>query len=555
MQMIENLEHRLEMLQSELLLKNNQIEEQADTIKELHESAKELAGEKKKIEKSYKLLESNHKRMKKTKQEMARAHQLEINTLQHEHNEMVGETGGDKRTLRARRADSLAHQNLIDSVNHLRKAIKNMMGKKSIDNRLLVEKLNQIDKLNKEIKQKDKMICDLNAEIAAQKYEAQKYCAAKRAESSEHAYNAAKERRLKSKEDHERKKQRQKKEHNNRLNQANHSSNLKVKEKTAILNERAKHLREFGKKTKTKNDLHVRTGQFGDVSSELDDSMPLLSSVLGDVVEQSNDQEDIVQKYARRLKKKREEKCMSVAARVTPNKKKISHGQHTMSQYDDNDNTDASENSSNSPKLIRTISEVRRAIVPGWIAKFDDESKSYFFEHVATGTKSLQSPRDLEAMLKGTKKRKKRKTVKKSSEKKVSASKKNVAKKGNLKTTGLDSGDESPSEKLATVLFDTDDDKQHDPNQNSDISMYDDDGSSKKYAPDSELEDDFEESQLPTTQKLEDLIVRKEIERHEKKEKAEVERKEKEKQRIEIDMQIIDGINGNVDTDDDTMTE
>ena len=54
--------------------------------------------------------------MKKAKK-IAENFKLEINTLQHEYNKIVVETGGTKRTLYGEWAEALAHQNLTESVN------------------------------------------------------------------------------------------------------------------------------------------------------------------------------------------------------------------------------------------------------------------------------------------------------------------------------------------------------------------------------------------------------------------------------------------------------
>ena len=581
------------MLECTLNEKSDEIEKQATALAALQKEHKAALKSNETVQKAYNNLEKNHNRLKDAKKKLVTKHKLEMNTLQFEHNEMVGESGGTKRTLRGQRAETLAHENLTKSINDLRTAIKNMMNKRSDDNKLIIQKLRKIDDLNKEIKEKDKKIAELDAMLAAQKYDAQKFCAEKRAQSSENTYKAAKERRMKSKEEHERKEQSKKSEHDNKLAQANHSSKLKVNEKAALLKQRADHLREFGKSTKTKNDLHIRTGRFSDVASELDDSMPLLSNVLGGVVE--NDTDDIVQKYARRLKKKRDEKVKSVAARVTPNKKQIPRGQFTLSQFGTNDNNsdsddDKSDDSSDGPELIRTLAEARRAIVPGWIAKFDDESKSYYFQHLGSNTTTLQSPRDLENLLKGKKKRKKRKSVTKKKAKKART-------KAGFKTTGLEPEDEiRPIKKRGrnVIIDDTDDDDAveakspplsprdnracYDTNAAAEAksppsspgdnrACYDtDEGSSKNMKPDdddidAESIEEVEATQLPSTQKLEDMMARKEIDRLEMKVTADEEQMEKEKKEREeenykkkIDEEIIKGINdGNDGSDSDTI--
>ena len=215
--MIDNLQERLSMLETAIQQKNIELAEQAEFIENLQLEKEDISKKHKDLEKSYRLLESNHNRHKKAKKQQTKDFKLEMNTIRHKYNDMVGESGAKKKSLQAQRAEALIHQNLSDSVNDLCKAIKNMMSWKLEDNQLLVQKLNRINALSKEINEKDKTIAKLNAMLAVQKYDTKKFCATKWAESSQNLYKAAKECRLKSKKEHDRKEQQKKTEHNNKL--------------------------------------------------------------------------------------------------------------------------------------------------------------------------------------------------------------------------------------------------------------------------------------------------------------------------------------------------
>ena len=147
---------------------------------------------------------------------------------------------------------------------------------------------------------------------------------------------------------------------------------------TAILENQANHMHQFGKKIRAKNDLHIKTGKFDKVYSTIDVMMSLLLETLATSCIQNV--KKLVEKYFCKMEAKRKEHSKSNAE--TPK------GQLTFTQYasanlpDDN----------NSLPVFCTPQEACKELLPRWKAIFDNDTKMYFFIHIATNTKCYHSP-------------------------------------------------------------------------------------------------------------------------------------------------------------------
>ena len=346
----------------------------------LEKEKKELLDDIKSIQTNYKKLETNHEKIKKTKAEMAKLHKKEISLIKQQHEDLLRTAQGGKQSTKSRtnRIEELTNQKLINSIIEVKNAIRNMKINKSRDSFTILEKIRIIDKMRKELQSKTKKIADLESVISSLKYKAQKHDADAQAKTQEFQYKTATTRRKKSQEEYDRRHKHNDQDHFQRRKQKEKSLKLKVSEKSTVLENCAHDTHQFGKKIGEKNDMHIQTGKFDNVDSTIDSSMHLLSETLATNCVRGA--KDIVEKYARKIALKRKERGESNGH--------TAKGQHTFTQYAYND----SPNVADGIPVFRTLQEARDELIPGWEISFDDETKTYFFVHVATNTKCYHSP-------------------------------------------------------------------------------------------------------------------------------------------------------------------